>query len=79
MSVVYKMWLREPRKAWRNDGERVPIGFRGRVKRPTGSKYVMIDNPHQKVRKGYWIVLVGGQAYGFSPADMRRLYSRVPL
>jgi hypothetical protein len=79
MSIVYKIWLREPRKAWRNDGERVPVGFRAMVKRPTGKKYVVIDNPRQVVRKGHWVVRVGGTAYGFSPAEMRRLYSRVPL
>lgn len=79
MSIVYKVWLREPRKAWRNDGDPVPIGFRGRVKRPTGSKYVVIDNPFQKVRKGHWVVLAGGGIFGFSPSEMQRLYSRVPL
>lgn len=79
MSVVYNMWLKTPRKAWRNDGEPVPYGFRAHVKRPTGSKFVVIDNPRQKVRKGHWIVMVGAQPYGFSPAEMRQLYSRVPL
>lgn len=79
MSVVYNFWLRAPRKGWRNDGGPVPRGFRGRVKRPTASKSVIIDNPLQKVRKGHWIVMVGKQPYAFSPAEMHLLYSRVPL
>lgn len=82
MSVVYNFWLREPRKGWRNDGGPIPRGFRTHVKRgPLGSKRqsVIIDNPRQTVRKGHWVVMVGEQAFVFSPADMRRLYSRVPL
>lgn len=80
MSVIYNVWLREPRKAWRNDGEPIPRGMRGKVTR-TGIKShsVKIKDGGQLVRRGHWVVVAGGQAFCFSPADMRRLYSRVPL
>ena len=41
---VWDVWLREPRKAWRNDGGPVPRGMRSRVKRPdNGHSVVIID------------------------------------
>lgn len=75
---VVKFWLKEPRKGWRNDGGPIPRQFRGRCRR-RDSKTVIIANPFQKVRVGHWIVSAGAQLYGFSPADVWRLYSRVPL
>ena len=80
MSPVIKLWLREPRRAWRNGGGPVPRGFRSKLKR-VGIKRrtLVIDNPRQAVRRGHWVVRVGGAVYTFSPAEMRRLYSRVPL
>lgn len=78
MSKMVKVWLREPRYAWRNDGGEIPRRLRGRCGRH-GKKTVVIDNPNMKVRGGHWIVAVGPALYAFSPADMQRLYSRVPL
>lgn len=76
---LMKFWLREPRKGWRNDGGPIPYGLRSHARRRDGSKTVIIACPFQRVRVGHWIVLAGNQAFQFSPADMKRLYSRVPL
>jgi hypothetical protein len=57
-----------------------PDGRRGKVKRSGLKQHtVIIDNPYQRVRRGHWVVIAAGQAFGFSPAEMRHLYSRVPL
>lgn len=74
-----KLWLRQPRYAWRNDGGEIPRRFRGRCRRNGTVKTVVIAAPLQRVPVGWWIVQSGSQIYGFSPADMHRLYSRVPL
>ncbi len=74
-----KLWLREPRKGWRNDGGPIPYGLRSRVKRNGKSATVVIDNPNQRVRIGHWVVVAGGTLFAFSPTQMNRLYSRVPL
>lgn len=79
---VIKVWLREPRKAWRNDGGPIPRGFRCLVQRRyTGkqSRLVTVNSRCETVRKGHWVVNAGGIVYVFSSSDMRRLYSRVPL
>jgi hypothetical protein len=39
---------------------------------------VVIRATGERVPRGHWVVRVGGAVYVFSPADMRRLYSRVP-
>lgn len=78
MAGIIKVWLKTPRLAWKNDGGPIPYGMRGRVKRPSKSHTVVIENPRQLVRRGHWVVRVGGQAFAFSPAEMRWLYSRVP-
>lgn len=80
MSPVIKLWLREPRLAWKNDGGPIPRGFRSRLKRDGIKRHtVVIDNPRQRVRRGQWVVKAGGSVFCFSAAQMRRLYSRVPL
>jgi hypothetical protein len=80
MAGIIKLWLREPRRAWKNDGGPIPYGMRSRVKRRgIKSHTVTIDNPLQRVRRGHWVVFAGSQPYSFSPAEMRHLYSRVPL
>jgi len=80
MAGIIKVWLREPRRAWKNDGGAIPHGMRGQLKRRGIRRQVLwIINPPQPVRKGHWVVLAGGQAYTFSAAQMKRLYSRVPL
>lgn len=77
---VIKMWLREPRLAWRNDGGVIPRGFRSLVKRKgTPKRPLTVTVRSEVVRKGHWVVKVGGDVFSFSPAEMRRLYSRVPL
>jgi hypothetical protein len=74
------LWLREPRKGWRNDGGPIPYRLRGRLKRDNPrSGTVIIDNPFQRVRVGHWIVLAGHDLFAFSPDQMKRLYSRMPL
>lgn len=78
MAGVIKLWLREPRKAWRNDGGPIPRQFRGRCSRDK-TKTVTIHCPLHKVRVGHWVVQAGSQLFGFSPAQMRKLYSRTPL
>lgn len=77
---IIKVWLREPRLAWKNDGGPVPRGMRSLVKR-TGLRThsLIIKSTGDRVRRGHWLVRVGGSAFAFSPADMKRLYSRVPL
>lgn len=79
MSAIYKMWLREPRRAWRNDGDPIPRGMRGVVTR-SGIKAhsVKLKRTGQLVRRGHWVVIAGGEAFAFSPAEMKLLYSRVP-
>ena len=77
---VIKVWLRTPRKAWRNDGGVIPRGFRSLVKRKyTGKRMLTITTRSEVVRKGHWAVIAGGDVFAFSPSDMRHLYSRVPL
>lgn len=78
MTKAIKLWLRTPRRAWRNDGGEIPREFRGRCRRWPGSKTVVIACPLQKVRVGHWIVAAGAELYAFSPSDVRQLYSRVP-
>lgn len=78
MTNLTKFWLREPRLGWRNDGGEIPYRLRGRCRRRAG-KTVIIDNPFQMVRVGHWIVQAGSGLFAFSPAEMKRLYSRVPL
>lgn len=80
MAGIIKVWLREPRRAWKNDGGPIPHGIRGHLKKRGIRRQVLtIINPLQTVRRGHWVVVVGGQAFTFSSAEMRRLYSRVPL
>lgn len=78
---VIKVWLREPRKAWRNDGRPIPHGFRGHVHQRWSGKRMrtVVVNPFQTVRRGYWVVLAGNQPFVFTGPQMKRLYSRVPL
>ena len=80
MTGIIKVWLREPRRAWKNNGGPIPLGMRSVVKR-TGLRAhsVIIKTSGDRVRRGHWLVRVGGAAYAFSPAEMRQLYSRVPL
>lgn len=80
MGTVIKVWLRTPRRAWRNDGGPIPRGFRGAVKRRGTPKRPLLKTTRsQTVRKGHWVVIAGGDVFAFSPAQMRHLYSRVPL
>ncbi len=79
--MVIKVWLRQPRFAFRNNGGPVPRGFRSGVEW-TGikrRKLVTRNSSRETARRGDWVVNVGGVFYIFSPAEMRRLYSRVPL
>jgi hypothetical protein len=77
---VIKVWLREPRKAWKNDGGPIPRGFRSRLKQLyTGKRMVVKTERSETVRKGHWAVIAGGSIYSFSPEEMKRLYSRIPL
>jgi hypothetical protein len=77
---VIKVWLRTPRKAWRNDGGAIPRGFRTFVKKKyTGKRLTTVTTRSEVVRKGHWAVIAGGDIFSFSPAQMKRLYSRVPL
>lgn len=80
MNPVIKVWLRTPRKAWRNDGGQIPRGFRGWVKRRGTPKRPLLKTTRSEtVRKGHWVVIAGGDVFTFSSAEMRHLYSRVPL
>jgi hypothetical protein len=80
MSMVFKVWLREPRLAWKNDGGPIPRGMRSRLE-CTGIKAhsVKIKGTSERVPRGHYAVVAGEQTFAFSPAEMRRLYSRVPL
>lgn len=78
--IIIKVWLREPRRAWKNDGGSIPHGMRSHLKkRGMRNQTLTIINSFQTVRRGHWVVLAGGQAFTFSAAQMRQLYSRVPL
>ncbi len=80
MGNVIKVWLRTPRRAWKNDGGPIPHGFRSFVKRRGTPKRPLLKTTRsQTVRKGHWVVVSGPDVFAFSPADMRLLYSRVPL
>lgn len=77
---VIKVWLRMPRRAWRNDGGEIPRGFRSFVKRKyTGKRLTTVTTRSERVPKGYWVVISGADVFAFSVAEMRELYSRVPL
>lgn len=77
---VINVWLKTPRKAWRNDGGPVPRGFRGVCRwRGTPKRPLLKTDRSEVVRKGDWVVIAGGDVFAFSPAQMRQLYSRVPL
>ncbi|MFA5897658.1 MAG: hypothetical protein WC829_00965 [Hyphomicrobium sp.] len=76
---VIKVWLREPRKAWRNDGGVIPRGFRTHCKRKGVKRVLTVTTRSEVVRRGWWVVLDGNQPFVFSSPQMRRLYSRVPL
>lgn len=73
------LYLREPRKGWRNDGGPIPYRLRGRLRRRGKSKTVIIDNPLQRVRVGHWVVLAGGDLFAFAPYQIARLYGLAPL
>jgi hypothetical protein len=76
---VIKVWLREPRRAWKNDGGAIPHGFKSHVRRRGIKRVLTMTTRSEVVRRGWWVVLAGGQSFVFSAPQMRRLYSRVPL
>lgn len=80
MSIIYKVWLREPRFAWKNDGGPIPRGMRSWVTREgIKSHTVKLKQNGDRVPRGHWVVRAGNQAFAFTSEQMRRLYSRVPL
>lgn len=77
---IIKVWQRQHRLAWRNDGGEIPRGMRGVVKRRGTPKRPLLKTTRSDVvRKGHWVVRTGNDVFAFSPAEMRYLYSRVPM
>lgn len=76
MTKPIKLWMREPRTAWQNDGGPIPRGFRGHLARD--AKGLWIINPLQRVGKWHWVVVSAGQAFAFPTSMIKRFYSRKP-